>query len=104
MPLITARTMLSVRSWRMMRDARCAECGAERHFRFAAHTANEEKIGDVSAGDEEDESGNPHEHVEVGFVLLLKVLNAAAGGRENDVRLGEGFFPRGPGIGGIGSE
>ena len=45
--------------------ARCAERRAEGHFGSAAHAADEEEISDVGAGDEEDEAGDPHEHVEV---------------------------------------
>ena len=72
--------------------ARGAKGGAEGHFRFAAHAADEEEIGDVGAGDEEDEAGDPHEHVEVGFVLILETLDAAACGSEDDVGFGEGFL------------
>ena len=74
--------------------ARGAKGGAEGHFRFAAHAADEEEIGDVGAGDEEDESGDPHEHVEVGFVLSWRPECRRRRG-EDDVSFGEGSLARG---------
>ena len=38
----------------------CAEGGANGHFCAAVHAANEKKVGDVGAGNEEHQAGDPH--------------------------------------------
>jgi hypothetical protein len=81
--------------------ARGSEGGAEGHLRFAAHAADEQEIGDVAAGDEENDAGDPHEQVEVGLVLILKVLDTAPCGGEDDVGFGEGQLALGVGVHGI---
>jgi hypothetical protein len=55
----------------------------------AAHAANEQKIGDVGAGDQQDQRCGPGEQHEMVFVLLLHDLDSAAARREDDVRAGE---------------
>ena len=42
--------------------------------------------------------------MEVGLVLILKILDAAAGGREHDVGFGKSHFAFVAGVGGIGGD
>ena len=44
------------------------------------HAAHEDQVGDVGAGDEENQSRGPHEEFQAFAVLLLHVGDADSGG------------------------
>ena len=67
---------------------------ADGHLGAAAHAADEQQIGNVGAGDEKNESGDPLQQVEMILVVVLHVLDAGAAGREHDVRTAENLFAR----------
>ena len=71
---------------------RGAEGGADGHLGAAGHAANEQQIGDVGAGDEQDESGDPGEQMQVRGVPLLHGLDPGACGGEGGVGFGELFL------------
>jgi hypothetical protein len=62
---------------------------ADGELRAAAHAADEQKIGDVGAGDEKDECCDPLQKLQVVLVAVLHVLDAAAAGRQHNMRKGK---------------
>ena len=56
---------------------------------MAVHSADEQKVGDVGAGDEEYEAGDPHQQLKVGGVVVLHVLDAGAAGGQDYVSFGQ---------------
>ncbi|MGA3213003.1 MAG: hypothetical protein ABSD20_16985, partial [Terriglobales bacterium] len=70
-----------------------AQCGAQADLGAAAHAAGQQQIGNIGAGDQEDESGDDHKQAEVGRVIFLQVLDASAAGREHDVDFREQRLP-----------
>jgi hypothetical protein len=69
--------------------AHCAEGGAYRHFRAAAHAAYQKEVGDISARNEQHEARDPRQQHQVGGVFLLKILDSRASRRERNVRPGQ---------------
>ncbi len=57
--------------------------GSDGHLYVAVHSANKQKIGDVGAGDEEYEAGDPHQQLKLGGVVVLHALDTGAAGGQN---------------------
>ena len=85
MPPSVASRMLSVSSWRMMRERIAPEGGADGHLRAAAHAADEKQVGDVGAGDEKTRPEIHMSSMQMRGVFLLHGLNAGAAGGKRDV-------------------
>ena len=70
-----------------------ASARTERHAHgdvgAASCAAREQQVGDVGAGDEEYNRRENHQHLQALACLLLKVLNAAATGDDDDMLLGD---------------
>ncbi len=66
-----------------------AECGTDGGLRLARGGADEHEVGEVGAGDEQDEGGDPHGEVEAVFEVVLHLLDAAAAGREVERLFGD---------------
>jgi hypothetical protein len=55
--------------------------------------ACQHEVGEIRTGDEENEAGDPHQQVQVTFILLLHALDAGTAGAETEVLPGdEGVF------------
>ena len=52
-------------------------------------TASQQQVGDICAGNQQNEGGEDHEHLESEPGLLLEALDAAAGGNDDYVLLGD---------------
>jgi len=52
----------------------------------AAHAANQQKVGNVGAGDKQDERRDPGEQPQVVLIPVLHVLDTTAAGREHHMR------------------
>src|SRR5581483_5591985 len=65
-----------------------AERGADGRFAPTRGATGKKKIGNVGAGDEQNQRGNPGEEMKTIPSSLLKVLNASAARRQNHVLLG----------------
>jgi hypothetical protein len=67
--------------------------GAERqphgHLRLAARAAGEQEVGDVGAGDEQDDAGDAEEECERGLGLLVHGALPAGAGRHRDLARAE---------------
>ena len=68
---------------------RGAERGADGSLEFAVRRAHEHEVGNVGAGNGQDQRGNPHKQVQAGLVFVTQLLNACAAGREMQRLLGD---------------
>jgi hypothetical protein len=70
-----------------------AQCRAQADLGAAAHAAGQQQIGNIGAGDHQDECGEDHEQAEVGRVMFLQVLDTSAAGRQHDMDFREQRLP-----------
>jgi len=61
---------------------RRAECRANRCLQLSIGGADEHEVGNICAGDGEDQSRNPHQKMQAGLVFVAQRLNPSAAGRE----------------------
>ena len=69
-----------------------AERGADGKLRAAAHAAHQQQVGDIGAGDEKDQRGDPLQQLQVVLVTVLHVLDTAAAGSEHDMGAGKNLL------------
>ena len=69
--------------------ARSAEGCANRHFEFPLSAADEEQVGDIGAGDQQNEAGNELQQAQIGSVLGAHEENARTPGSQNHVGFGK---------------
>ena len=87
--------------WPIRAVAGSAQCGANRSLGAASGAAGQQKICDIGASHEQDESGDPGEQAESVPGFLLKILNASSTWREDDVLLGNLLLVAVVGVGGL---
>ena len=69
-----------------------AQCCADAKLRAAAHAAHQQQIGDIRAGDEKNQCGDPLQQLQVVLVIFLHVLNTAASRSEHYVGAGKNLL------------
>ena len=62
-----------------------AERRANGQFSLAAHAAHQQEVGNIGAGDEKDERGDPLQQLQVILIPVLHVLDASASGCKDNV-------------------
>ena len=65
---------------------------ADGKLRAAAHAAHQQQVGDIGAGDEKDQRGDPLQQLQVVLVTVLHVLDTAAAGSEHHMGAGENLL------------
>ena len=65
---------------------------ANGQFSFAAHAAHQQQVGDIGAGDEKNQRGDPLQQLQVVLVIALHVLNTAAAGSEHYMGAGKNLL------------
>ena len=82
---MSASTTLSVRSWRAIRTATRAEGRADGQLAGARGTACQQQVGDVAAGDEQDEADGAEEREHAPRVVADEIVQHGDG---REVELG----------------
>ena len=66
-------------------------CRAQRrahgHLSLSAHSTDEQKVGDIGAGYQQHQAGDPHQQRQFGGIAQLHDLDATSAVGENDVGL-----------------